>query len=539
MRVPDTQGPGAALSPGGDAVGEHLGRGAIAETFQSILFEDRVPDLDSTLEPEYFGDLNLDQVLEALVTGRGVYALEPFFYLVLRDEQTVGYRQEVFCDLERDEVREPVERFAETMNWMREHLAQIEKLHHGLQQQAWLLDAIEIYCSGVETLANDLEELHLGARALTRWRLYLAAYAASEGFTALATEAREIQQALAALEYAVHIQGGRVSVEKPRGQPDYGAEVEATFARFQQGAVRSYLVGLRDLADMNHVEGRILELVANLYPDVFGRLAGYCDRNRDYLDPIVARFDREAQFFLAYLDLAGRLRLAGLKFCYPEVSARSKETDAVETFDLALGNKVVAGGGKVVCNDLRLEPPERVFIVTGPNNGGKTTFARMFGQLHHLASLGLPVPGASARLFLPDRIFTHFEREEDIETLRGKFDDELVRVHEILDAATPGSVIVMNESFNSTTLNDARTVGSAVLRQILELEALAVYVTFVDELASLGDSTVSMVSQIVPENAAERTFKVLRMPANGLAYAWAIAEKYGLTYDQLMETIRS
>ena len=534
-------GSGSPFSADGASASVRSRLEASEARFQSILFEQpaRGAGVDGLQEPDFFADLNLDQVLESMTAGRKQYDLKPFFYAPLHDVAAVRYRHEVLRDLEKPAVLESVTRFAETMRRMREHLAQAEKLHYPLQKQAWFLDAVEIYCEAVRSLAGELGGLDVASRGFQGLRDYLAGYAASGRFTSLAAETQALKEALAGVRYAVRIHGARVTVSNYEGEPDYSAEVVETFAKFKQGAVTSYLVGLPDFADMNHVEAQILDRVARLNPDVFGALAGYCGRHRDYLDATVGRFDREVQFYLAYLELIGRFKAVGLPFCYPHVSARAKDIAAEETFDLALANKLVPEGGTVVGNDFYLEGPERIFVVTGPNNGGKTTFARTFGQLHFLASLGLPVPGKSARLFLPDRIYTHFEREEDIETLRGKFEDELVRVHEILEQATSDSVLVMNESFNSTTLNDALFVGTEVMRRVLELGLLGVYVTFVDEIASLSEATVSMVSQVVPENPAQRTFKLVRKPADGLAYAAAIADKYGLTYQRLMERIGS
>ena len=488
-------------------------------------------------QPDFFVDLHLDQVFEAITAGREHYRLEDFFYAPLHDPGSVLYRHEVLRDLEQPEVLASIRRFAERMGRMRGHLEQIEKLHYQFQKQSWFLDAVEIYSEAVRGLANDLAEPELTSRGLRGIREYLVVYTTSDEFVSLVAEMRALKEALAGIRYRVRIQGPRVTVSRYQGERDYSVEILEAFARFQQGAVRSYLVALPDGPNMNDVEARILDGVAELHSEVFAARSDYCARHGEYLDPTVAAFDREVQFYVAYLELVQRLRKAGLSFTYPHVSARSKEVAVTETFDVALATKLVGEQRRVVCNDFYLKDPERMFVVSGPNNGGKTTFARMFGQLHYLASLGLPVPGTDARLFLPDRIYTHFEREEDIATLRGKFDDELVRVHQILEQATASSIIVMNESFNTTTLRDAQFVGIEVMQRILRLGALGVYVTFVDEIASLSEATVSMVTQIVPENPAERTFKVLRKPADGLAYASAIAEKYGLTYERLTDRI--
>jgi DNA mismatch repair ATPase MutS len=113
-----------------------------------------------------------------------------------------------------------------------------------------------------------------------------------------------------------------------------------------------------------------------------------------------------------------------------------------------------------------------------------------------------------------------------------------MRFHGILDKATDRSIIILNEVFSSATLEDALSLAEQLMTRIVCLGAIAVYVTFMDEIASLGPETVSMMSTVQKDDPAERTYKILRQEADGLAYAIHIAEKYGLTYESLSRRLR-
>jgi DNA mismatch repair protein MutS len=367
--------------------------------FHSLLFERSSGSVGAGApeEPLFFADLNLDQVLASMIAGREEYGLKPFFYAPLRDAATVAYRQEILRDLEKDEVAEAVRAFATRMREMRGHIAQAEKLRYKYQKERWFLDAVETYRGAVSSLAEDFDTLDVRSRGFLAFRDYLTGYTKSGGFTGLAAETPKMRHDLAGVRYCIHIKGSRVRVSKYDGETDYSAEVEQTFEKFKQSAVKDYRVRFSGWPDMNHVEAQVLGLVARLYPEVFQALDDYCARHQNYLDAAIGAFDREVQFYLAYLEFIGGLKSSGLSFCYPLISASSKEIRARDAFDLALASKLSRGTSAVVCNDFHLEDPERILVVTGPNQGGKTTFARMFGQLHYLASLGYPVPGREAR----------------------------------------------------------------------------------------------------------------------------------------------
>ena len=544
--MPTADQPQSARSPASSQpVGVEVSRNGRGSdkllTFRSLLFgsSEAGPRLGQRQEPECFGDLNLDQLVASVVARKQPYELSPFFFAALQEVDAIRFRQEVFIDLERPEVLALANSFA------KQELVS----HYSYQQKAMgrddgrfghyhraraFLNATLNYVETIEALSTGLGAAGIQSRGMLGLRGYLEGYTQSEAFGVLRDQGRGLEKELDQVRYTFLINGSRITVGPyDDEQPDYSAEVSDTFERFRQEAVRSYLPDFNDWDAFSGIG--VLYLVAQLYPELCARLDRFCQEHTRYLDHTIAVLDRELQFYLGYLEYIQPLRDAGLSFSYPQLSAEAKVEQALDSFDLVLAAQRVRDRATVVCNDLSLDGKERIIVVTGPNNGGKTTTARTIGQLHYLARLGCPVAGRETRLFVCDQVFTRFERREDISTLEGKLQDELNRLRDALATATPSSLFVLNEMFNSTAAQDALFLSREILEQISDLDALCVCVTFLDELATFNERTVSMVSSVDPADPAIRTYKVIRRPADGRAYARALAEKYGLTYRQLTD----
>lgn len=499
----------------------------------SILYPDgAVPASARPLDDRAATDLGLAQIFEALAQGHEQLDLVALLRTPLAETDHVAYRHEVLADLERRDVADAVQAFGRSMAGVRDVLGASSRLRNYWQRSRTFVDAVAAYCGCVDVLAADLARLRPTSRGLAAFGRHLCAYRSSEMFAQLSAGAQEVVAGLAAVRYGLHIKGGRVTVSPFQGEPDYAQEVAAVFDKFREGAVNDYRASFLAPLEMEDVEAEVLDLVARLHPGPFSTLDGYFQTHQDFMDSAVVAFEREAHFYLSYLDYIRPLRAAGLPFCYPRMSEEAGETRLVGTFDLALAQKAWSEGraATVVTNDLILGGDERRVVVTGPNSGGKTTFARAVGQLHHLASLGLPVPASDARLVLADRILTSFQQAEPSDLARSHLEDELVHLRAIIEQVGPRSLVVLNESLSSTTLRDAAVLGRAVLDRLRARGPLCIYVTFVDELATTGAATVSLVATVAPENPVVRTYKLERRPPEGRAYAAALAERYGLTY---------
>jgi DNA mismatch repair protein MutS len=179
-------------------------------TFRSVLFA-RSEDgerASTAMMPSCFCDLNLDQVVDAITATKNEYNLKPFFYVPLRDVDSILFRYEVMQDLGEATLFSNLRSFAEKMRKMREHLARSVKTSYKYQHEWWCLEAVNIYCDAIDCLLVDLSAASLQSRGLAGFREYVKAYAQSKRFTELHEETTALKVGLDGITYGLLLRQG-------------------------------------------------------------------------------------------------------------------------------------------------------------------------------------------------------------------------------------------------------------------------------------------------------------------------------------------
>ncbi len=225
----------------------------------------------------------------------------------------------------------------------------------------------------------------------------------------------------------------------------------------------------------------------------------------------------ETAFYLGCLHLAGRLDALGAPRCMPEPRPSHEGLRAgAGLYDPCLA---LNAGRPAVGNDLAADDVALV-IITGANQGGKTTFVRSVGLAQLLLQAGLFVAARSYRASVAPTIFTHFRREEDATMRRGKLDEELARMRAIVAHLRPGSLLLLNESFAATNEREGSEIARQIVRALTEVGVRVFFVTHLDDFArshyqssgdqGSGDGVRFLRAQ--RERDGTRTFELIEAP---------------------------
>lgn len=248
---------------------------------------------------------------------------------------------------------------------------------------------------------------------------------------------------------------------------------------------------------LDEVRDRILEDVSETLRQASEQVAGFFHALRS-----------EMAFYVGCLNLTEHLSELGAASCLPEPVADSPGPwQAQGLYDPCLA---LSAGQAPVDNDVAPQGA-RLVIVTGANQGGKTTFLRSVGLAQLMLQAGMLVAARSLRAGTCAGVFTHFKREEDASMTSGKLDEELARMSALVDELRPGSLLLLNESFAATNEREGSEIAHQIVDAVTESSVRVYFVTHLDDFARRryerdAEGTVFLRAERRPDG--ERTFKL-------------------------------
>lgn len=256
----------------------------------------------------------------------------------------------------------------------------------------------------------------------------------------------------------------------------------------------------------------------------------------------------DIRFLTAGVRFILDMRAKGFEMCRPQICPVQDRVCELEQ----IYNPMLAMRGvekTVVSNRFELDENGRFYIVTGPNHGGKSIFAYSIGMAQALCQLGLFVPAHTAKMSPVTGIFTHFPVSDEDNYGKGRLESECARLSEILKNLSDTDMLLMDESFSSTSGLEAGYIASEVLTGIGVIGCCGLFVTHIHDLpmkvaeynAYPGNKGKidNLVAQMENVEAGVRSYRISRTTPDGLSYARDIAARYGLNLEEICKQAES
>ena len=517
----------------------------------SLLFpgESRLPEA-SALRAQTTADLSLDGIFDMKSAS-----LASFF---TDDPETVAYRYETAEDVMNvPEALEAIRRCVPILSDIVD-LRRLGAEADTTDSYIYSITEVELYVSLLEHLSDKFLPLksRLTSRAMTSLADRIERLTSSEGYREINERLRELSQRVREI--------GSVTVGvnlDSRLVPESAGLISVNSEKFRSGQTLDRILRL-DLKENEYtfiaplasaskafssyedesMRKAVLTALETVFKSSFRAwrriVKAYVLENTDFLLALLP----EIEFLTKAGSFLSALKERGVPLCRPVV-----RHDARRFAARGLVNPVTAlrTDAPMVPNDVDFDENGGIYIITGPNRGGKSVFTQAVGLAAAMASLGLPAAAQSLEMTPFDNIFCHFPAGEDDTVEKGRLGEECARLSSIISAVTKDSIVLLDESLSSTGSYEASSIASEVVAGLSVIGCRTVFSTHLHALASEIDGInrrtaplggVRVDSLIAGISGGERSFKIIRSAPEGKSYASDITAKYGLSLDEILKS---
>jgi DNA mismatch repair protein MutS len=510
-------------------------------------------DQTTNLENKTLIDLNLDFIInEMIVDKKERDIIKNYTSRLCLDGAAINYRLDILDDIMTNES------IVDCLEDLSTHTVRL-KYYMGnpgktdampLQESVWRLRELEEYLYCMEFCHKTLADIPLKSEGLTQFRNFIEFSRPAEDYVELKKELPHFLSRINKIKsvtVAINLNEGLIPFEAAIVEVNpCHYEHSSFFGKMAAGPGGKSSMGpihtTRDTAysgdptmlplfkDLSHILGKSVNPLKN-------RLRKYGISNTFKL---LKHLD-ELLFYRGAVRLIKKVQGKGFPMVRPVICKERhyRKIKGIYNLELALSNNA----GSVVFNDFHSFSKDRNFIITGPNNGGKTTFLRAVGIVQYLAQLGLYVPAQEAVLSVCSNIYTHFPNLETRCGGMGRFAEEADRLKKLVENLQPYAMILLNESLSSTNMEEAGYIARDILQILAEREGFTLFVTHLHSLAippadRCYDDYIDIKSLVAQMERTEGNnykpdYRVLRASPDGKSYALEMARNFGLGIDQL------